>query len=174
MTSTQPQTARSSDVATSLVFSVQGRVVERSSSRWPWCPEVFVAGIYPGCRIILLNSISARVISMPPCAGMYGATGSRGQRGKSTPSAVARAFLSLETTFATAVMPAASAAALLRAPCDHSSPSDMPPLEWRHLRIVLEQWRRSMHSAQQRDIEPQILIAWSVVALPAGVGRLAD
>ena len=63
MTSTQAQIAGSSDVATSLVFSVQGRVVERSSRRWRL--EVFVAGIYPGCRIILLNLISARVISIP-------------------------------------------------------------------------------------------------------------
>ena len=53
MTSTQPQNARSSDVATSLVFSVQGRVVERSTSRGR--PEVFVAipGMYPGCRVNL-------------------------------------------------------------------------------------------------------------------------
>ena len=48
MATTQPQTARSSDVATSLVFSVQGRVVERSTSRWR--PGFFVAGIYP-CRL---------------------------------------------------------------------------------------------------------------------------
>ena len=58
MSSTQPQIARSSDAATSLVFSVQGRVVECSTSRWR--PEVFVAGIYPGWRVILLNTISAR------------------------------------------------------------------------------------------------------------------
>ena len=55
MSSTQPQIARSSDVATSLVFSVQGRglIVERSSS--PWRPEVFVAGMYPGCNSTELN-----------------------------------------------------------------------------------------------------------------------
>ena len=78
MTSTQPQIARSSDVATSLVFSVQGRVVERSSSRGR--PEVFVAipGMYPGCRVNLLNSIR------PPCAGMFGATPAASWR-KSTP-----------------------------------------------------------------------------------------
>ena len=61
MTSTQPQIARSSDGATSLVFSVEGRVVEHSSSRWR--PEVFVAGIYLGCRVILLNAISARFLT---------------------------------------------------------------------------------------------------------------
>ena len=59
MASTQPQIARSSDVANFLVFSVQGRVVERSTSQWR--PEVFVAGIYPGCRV---NLISVRVISV--------------------------------------------------------------------------------------------------------------
>ena len=64
MTSTQAQIARSSDVIISLVVSVQGRVVERSTSLWH--PEVFVAGIYLGCRIIELNK-RARVISIPHC-----------------------------------------------------------------------------------------------------------
>ena len=95
MTSTQPQIARSSDGATSLVFSVQGRVVERSTTRRR--PDVFVAGVYLGCRVILLNAISAPFLT----ASCMHATA----EGENTRllAAVAQAFLSLETTFATAV-----------------------------------------------------------------------
>ena len=86
MTSTQPQIARSSDGASSLVFSVQGRVVERSTSRRR--PEVFVAiaGMYPGCRLNLLNSISAWFLTATRCApGTFGATPAASGR-KNTPS----------------------------------------------------------------------------------------
>jgi len=95
MSSTQPQIARSSDGATTLVFSVQGRVVECSTSRWR--PEVFVAGIYPGCRVILLNTISAR--SSLPRACMQ----QRRAKIHVFYSRIVQAFLFLETTFATAV-----------------------------------------------------------------------
>ena len=80
---------------------------------------------------------------------------SRGQRAI---KAVVRAFLSLETTFATPVCLRWLRLALLHAHRDRSSPSDRPgrqyDLEWRHARAVLELRRRSpTHPAQRRDIE---------------------
>ena len=118
MTSTQPQIARSSDGASSLVFSVQGRVVEHSTSQWR--PEVFVAipGMYPGCRVNLLNSISAFT------ATLRGHVRSN-TSGQWAPSAVARFLLSLETAFAIAVCLRRLRLALLHVPRDRSSPSDM-------------------------------------------------
>ena len=108
MSSTQPQIAGSSDVATSLVFSVQGRVVERSTSQWR--PEVFVAGIYPGCRI---NLISVRVISI--LQSHLARTCTEQQQRPEGKKALLR----------NSCMPAV---ALLHAPYDRSSPSDKPSI----------------------------------------------
>ena len=72
-----------------------GRVVERSTTRRR--PDVFVAGVYLGCRVILLNAISAPFLT----ASCMHAT-AEGENTRLV-AAVAQAFLSLETTFATAV-----------------------------------------------------------------------
>ena len=125
MTSTQPQIARSSDGATSLVFSVQGRVVERSTSRWR--PEVFVAGIYLGCRIILQNAISARFLTASCMhAGIYALTAEVGGR-KYTPSVVAQLSGNYFRNRCKPTVAVAGSAACPPA-CDRSSPSDMPSI----------------------------------------------
>ena len=129
MSSTQPQIARSSEGATSLVFSVEGRVVECSTSRWR--PEVFVAGIYPGCRVMLLSTISARVISISHChvhALAFYATAEVGGR-KYTPKFRSPKSLSLSGNYfrnrcKSAVAVAVAGSAACPPVCDRSCPSD--------------------------------------------------
>ena len=157
MTSTQPQIARSSDGATSLVFLVQGRVVERSSSS-PWRPEVFVAGIYPGCRVILLSAISAR---FPVTASCMHRQQRRSPEGENTLLLQSHKPFSLWKLLSQPLKTYCAVAGSATCPpvCDRSSPSDMPSIRpGSATRALLELQRRSsVHSAPgRRDIESQI------------------
>ena len=113
--------------------------------------------IHAGCRVILLNLISARVISIPHGHLARACTEQqpRPERAEGEKALLPQShepFPSPETTFATAVCLRCQRLPLLHAPRDCSSSGTKRT-------CCTEPRRRSpMHSAQRRDIEPQISI----------------